>query len=450
MVLKKELKMDKKRKFKIACSCVITICLSTVFLRYLTDLMELKISDTKFAPFLEQDEDFDVLFMGSSHVNYSIYPMELWNDFGIVSYNMAADGAQIPTSYWVIENALEQTTPKLVVVDCYNLRMNVKSAGGLAYVHNSYDAMPLNITKLKAVWDQLDDPEAYERQPGEEANVPRKRMELIWNYSIYHARWNELSKNDFVVPRNRGKGATLRVAVAAPDDFEKISSENKWEGEPEATVYLRKMIEDCQNRGIEIMLIYVPFPAEEAFQKEANRVYDIADEYGVDYLNFLDMDIVDYNTDCLDSNSHLNVSGGQKITEYLGQYIVEHYNIPDQRNNPAYDSWYEDYRGWTEEKINFLKSTESLDVYLMLLADRHFEAEIEINNPAIREDEYYARLLKNAHLDGENYETAVETGDDSEEEDTPDVCITVKDPAIGEIIDYAEFHSGIKIDNSEE
>ena len=99
----------------------------------------------------------------------------------------------------------------------------------------------------------------------------------------------------------------------------------------------------------------MPFPADEINQRSANTVYDIAAEYGVNYINFLHMDIVDYNTDCRDASSHLNPSGGYKVTDYIGQYITEHYDIPDQRNNPAFDSWYEDYRKWIEEKINFLR-----------------------------------------------------------------------------------------------
>jgi hypothetical protein len=62
--------------------------------------MERKASDFKYANFFEQDEDFDVLFFGTSHVINGIFPMELWNEYGIVSYNFGGHGNEIATSYW--------------------------------------------------------------------------------------------------------------------------------------------------------------------------------------------------------------------------------------------------------------------------------------------------------------------------------------------------------------
>lgn len=440
-IMKEGLQMDKIHKLKIICSCFVTISLLVVSLRYLTDLMELKDSDSNYLPFFDQSEDFDVLFMGSSHVMLGIYPMELWNDYGIVSYNMGGPASAIPTTYWVMENALEKTTPKLVVIDCFLLGTETKTGDNFSYVHYLFDVFPLNATKVSAIRDLLDDPVWDSMQQAGVTSEIRKRteMELWWNYTSYHTRWNELSAGDFNVSCTKRKGAGYRIAIATPNAFAKIPTGRKLEGETTGIKYLRKMIEDCQNRGIEVMLIYIPFPAGEDVQLEANRVYDIAAEYGVNYINFLDMDLVNYKTDCFDAYSHLNPSGGYKVTEYIGQYITEHYNIPDQRLNPAYDSWYADYKEWTEEKVGILKETEYLDIYLMLLADQHFEAEIEINNLAIWEDEYYVRLLNNIGIYEENYETVAETGHNSGEEDSPDVHLTIKNKATGDIIDQADF-----------
>lgn len=431
--------MGIKRKVKIACSCIVTMCLLVVSLWHLTDLMESKDSDSNYLPFLEQKEDFDVLFMGSSHVMLGIYPMDLWNDYGIVSYNLGGPGSRIPTTYWVMENALEKTNPKLVVIDCFLLGSEAKTSENFSYVHYSLDVFPLNAAKMSAIRDLLDDSAVDNMKQAEGEDRERTGMELWWDYACYHTRWNELSADDFNVPYTKGKGAEYRIAIAKPNATEKIPGGRKLEGETMGIKYLRKMIEDCQSRGIEIMLMYIPFPAQEDSQLEANRVYDIAAEYKVNYINFLDMDLVNYATDCYDEGSHLNPSGVCKVTEYIGQYITEHYGIPDQRDNPAYGSWYEDYREWTEEKRNTLKAADQLDIYLMLLADQHFEADVEINNPAIWEDEYYVRFLNNIGIYAENYETIIGAEDDFGKEDIPDVFITVRDRATGEVVDQADF-----------
>ena len=93
---------------------------------YLSDLTERKESNNKFSEFYEQEEDYDVLFLGSSHVLNSVFPMELWNDYGIVSYNLAGYGSRSASNYWVLKNALEYTTPKLVVVDCCMISLEEK------------------------------------------------------------------------------------------------------------------------------------------------------------------------------------------------------------------------------------------------------------------------------------------------------------------------------------
>ena len=100
-------------------SCLIVVCLTVAILAGLTGIVENKSSLQKYTQFFEQEGDFDVLFLGSSKVINGVLPMELWNDYGIVSYNLGGHANTIPTSYWVLRNALEHTTPKCVVLDCF-------------------------------------------------------------------------------------------------------------------------------------------------------------------------------------------------------------------------------------------------------------------------------------------------------------------------------------------
>lgn len=79
--------LDIMKKIKRIISCAITICLTIGILTYLTDLMERKSSDQKYEDFWKQEEGFDVLFFGTSHMINGVFPMKLWDDYGIVSYN---------------------------------------------------------------------------------------------------------------------------------------------------------------------------------------------------------------------------------------------------------------------------------------------------------------------------------------------------------------------------
>ena len=362
--------MDRKRKIKSVIGCIMTLGITIMLLWYSTDLMERKKSDLKYSSFFEQEADFDVLFLGTSHVINGIFPMELWNDYGIVSYNFGGHGSRLATSYWAMENAFDYTSPQLVVVDCYLLSETDKTADS-GSPHTALDAFPLSKTKVNAAFDLLEE-ETEKEEPETGNNEEYNPIELLWDYTIYHNRWSELEEKDFKPEFEKEKGAESRIAVEVPDEKTKIPIENKMEGNTISVTYLEKIIKDCQNRGIDVLLIYLPCPAGENAQKEANRVYDIAEQYGVNYINFLDIDIINEKTDYYDVIGHLNPSGAKKVTDYLGQYIMEHYSISDQRGNTAYSDWYIDYADYAEYKISNLREIESLDKYKMLLADKNY------------------------------------------------------------------------------
>lgn len=386
--------MDRKQKIKSFFGCVMTLGITIMLLRYSTDLMERKYSDEKHEDFFEQEEDFDVLFLGTSHVMNGIFPMELWRDYGIVSYNFGGRGNMIATSYWVMKNALDYTSPQLMVIDCYYLSEPDKFAPLFSRVHDDFDAFPLSKTKIQTVYDLFDGKMEIEEIAEENKTISRNCMEIIWNYAIYHTRWSELCEDDFQPKSNEEKGADSCIAVWEPKEIVKIPTASKMEGDTVSVTYLKKIIEECQEQGIDVLLIYLPFAAGEKDQRDANRVYDIAKEYDVNYINFLDLDIVKYETDYFDSG-HLNSSGSRKVTDYIGRYIEEHYDLSDRREDDSYHGWYTDYADYVVKKINDFQTQESLDNYLMLLADKNFSAVMEINNPVLYSSDSYIHLLDN-------------------------------------------------------
>lgn len=355
-----------KKHIKPVCSCIAVILIFAVIAGLFSNIVKRKASYTKYADFFDQEENFDVLFFGNSHMWNAVFPMDLWNAYGIVSYNFGGPGNQMAINYWNMMNALDYTTPQLVVVDCCSIRSNSKIPLSKEHVHQSLDALPLSKTKIAAVKDLFED--------------TKERWEFIWNYSIYHNRWIELSDGDFLYAAECEKGAQSKIGVAAPDSYESISDDQVLSEDTLSMKYLDMIIAECKKRNIEVLLTYLPFPADEPYQKEANTVRDLAEKYGVSYINFLDTDIVNYDTDMYDPNSHLNPSGAQKVTAYLGEYITNHYNIADQRDNDAYAYWNDDYMEYQDYKIELMQGAENLSEYLMMLCDPAFSCVIEIKD----------------------------------------------------------------------
>jgi hypothetical protein len=363
--------------------------------------MERKSSDFKYVDFFEQDEDFDVLFMGTSHVINDIFPMELWNDYGIVSYNFGGHANQIATTYWVMENALDYTTPKVVVIDCLLLECDIKCSNNFSNLHLSLDAFPTTPTKIRAIIDLLNDPVLEENLANgttTSGSEPRTKIGLLWDYSIYHTRWSELTQDDFEPSASYEKGAESRIALAR-NELNLIDKSKKIDGGTTGERYLRKMIEECQSKGIEVLLTYLPFPAAEKQQMVANYCAGIASEYGINYIDFLDLDVIDYKTDLYDADSHLNPSGARKITDYLGNYLMENYDLSDQRNNEAYSGWYTDYKEYTGLKNWNITQQNDLEVYLMLLSNDDVDITIDIRNKRIFNNDGILELLNNLGVD---------------------------------------------------
>ena len=375
---------------------------SVLILSRATDIMQRKSSDYKYIPFFEHAEDIDVLFMGTSHVINAVFPMELYNDYGITSYNFGGHSNQLATTYWVMKNSLDYAKPKLMVIDCLALEGMQKTSSNFSYVHLSLDTFPLSTTKVSAVNDLLED-EEIDRLINEGTiteTEKRTKLGLLWDYSVYHTRWEEnLGIGEFEPESTLEYGAESRVQIAAPGQIANNPG-TTFTNETVGMQYLRKMIEECQSNDIDVLLMYLPFPIGNENQWiSVNTVKNIAEEYNVNYINFQEENVVDYSTDCFDPNSHLNPSGAWKVTDYLGKYITENYEIEDHRGDEKYSYWNDDYVTYENMKNNRLGGIQDLNTYLMLLEDSNYGYIMDIGDGTILKDSTTLALLKNKGVD---------------------------------------------------
>lgn len=368
------------KKVRIIFWIIFTAIVMALVFKGVAFVLEGKEAYHKNGDFLRVADECDVLFLGNSHMTMAVYPMELWKDYGITSYNISGYGQPMTMSYWTFMNALDYAEPKVVVVDCYAMESDKRAAGDEKFMHFSLDGIPLSTTKIRAVCDMLDDLD--------------EQVEYLWDFSIYHGRWDDLKRDDFEVEYGKTRGATFEIGICEPDAFvlrnvdaEQINSTG--------VEYLRRIVEECQGRGIQVVLTFLPFPAQEDQQKVAAYGGEFAREYGVDYLNFLQMDVVDYDVDCFDSYSHLNVSGGQKVTSFMGRYLTEHCGVADHRQDGSVD-WDEDYAEYQRYKIDRMQAQESLQNYLVMMADKNFSLCLFVDGKSrIWDYEQYVNQIRN-------------------------------------------------------
>ena len=311
-------------------------------------------SRLKYERFFAEDEKtqpFDVMFFGTSHVFDGVYPMEIWRDYGIPSYNMGNSSECLELTEWTMRIALQYHKPKVAVVDVYYVGRSLKDTWAYSYRHLFLDAVPLTLTKIQSVT----------------STFPKKDwMEYLVPFTLYHGRWEEIATGTTQLTMNSVPcmmGAEMRLRTIPADPWQRYTGIN--EANLSGKDALRRIAKLCEDEGIELLLTAIPSAMNEQEQLDVNSIQLLADELGVPFVNMLDIpELYDFSTDLYDGVSHMNPDGALKVTAYLGRYLDTHYQLEDKRGNPAYADWndrlaeYEAYYddSWAhltlEEKLN--------------------------------------------------------------------------------------------------
>lgn len=370
----------KKKNLLRGLEAVLFCAVVLVVLGALSRLLVHKEGKARFQPFLDKPQQYDVLFFGDSCFVNSMFPMEMWTDYGIPGYNLACYGNTLPITYWVMMNALDYAKPKVAVFAVNDVRKDIMVTGSNENLHTALDFWPMSLTKARAIEDLMGDPETVDDNGNHYRDL---RWEYYFTLGKYHDRWSRLTPNEFSGEPNVQKGAELMVGVVPKKEYTLIG-EDEWADEQGVGyAYMRKMIEECQKRDIGVLLVYLPYPSSEQSQMAANTVGFIAGEYDVPYINFLSLDsVADYETDCYDQRAHLNFSGGQKVTDYIGAYLAEHFGLKDRRGEAAYAGWAKDEQDYAAYKRERIRTEDKLRELLMLLHDDTVSASIAVRAQA--------------------------------------------------------------------
>lgn len=405
-------------KSKNIISCIIVITLLILVMRKCSSVFELKTATAKYTPFYESNTNFDVIFMGSSHMYNTVYPMELWKDYGISSFNWGYANCTPSVEYYLMKDLIKYTSPKVVVVDIYGIaelgHWTKYSEDAIGQYHVQFDRMPLSKVKIDASRN------AFDTYPG--------RNDFIWDFILYHSRWNSLTKEDFVYKDSPEKGASICTETLGKTTYTKIADELKSEELYgfNFDAYLA-LIEFCNEHDIQVLGVCNPCAASEVSQRAANTIGEIIEAYpNCRYYNMLNEGILDFNTDVIGDNEHLNYSGGSKVTERLGRYLKDNYELDDYSDN---EYWISDYEDYFDHKVSLMTGQKSLPVYLPHLTDDDFDTEAVIYDDRVLMFDQLNDLFDNAGI-----EPVIAEGEE-------DICakLIIRSGRTGELIEEARF-----------
>lgn len=303
--------------------------------------------------FYDLEKDMvDVLFLGSSHCYCSVNPGVLWEKEGMAAFSMAISGQDLASSYFCIREALKTQTPRVICVEMYCSNFHGYAVKGNLYRNLLGYGFSQNFAEAV-----------------DAISEGKETRELLLKWPIIHTRYAELTKKDF------RKDPMMRTYLGYEGSFvaENVGELPVYEGEEQLAVgeqeeiWIRKMIALTREAGVQLVFFLAPFEADEETQMRYRYVENLAAEYQVPFLNMLPLYRelgIDVERDFID-NGHLNTYGALKVTDYLGEYLLERYDLPDRRGDRRYGLWEENLEVWNHQMQNrLLQQTGDLGVYL--------------------------------------------------------------------------------------
>lgn len=341
----------------------------------------------------EKENSLDVLFLGTSHMNNAVSPMELYEKYKFTSYNLAMPSQPMEVTYYLLKNALEFQKPKVVVCDASYLFMG--STNAQTRWRLVLDEIPLGYNKLEIGMEFV---EKYSEE---------SLIGVIFPLFNYHDRWKSLVERDFTdFLRNRNyyaKGYSVMIDRAGfgitqeeitEQEQEMMNQDAKilkkyeegissltitqnaiWNPTPseEAVKYLLKMKELCDTNNIELLVTKIPVNTTPASgnawtQQKYDEMKKLAEMYHIHYWDMLyDTDVgIDWLSDTRDGGGHLNVLGMMKTSSVLGNYLVGNYELGAEEK----EEWEKDLEVWQAvRKVALLSLDNKFVSYIGQLKD---------------------------------------------------------------------------------
>lgn len=317
---------------RVGAILLLGVVITFIFGRYCKIVKSPRDSFYQFYNYID-DNMIDVLCVGSSHVWYGINPVQMYNDYGIAAFDLVNGSQGAWHSYYYIKEALKTQNPKIVILDVFTMQRGDE-------VYND-EVVKNNLLNMSISWDKW-------QALLVDGNAESK-ADIFWGFPITHTRYREVNKDDFEVSGNMDNflGYTyLYDSIAEGERTPAIDALTVTDSLPvteKTEKYLRKIIELCLNRGIDIILVNSPQQnITIEMQKKYNYIQEIADEYQILFLNgcLYNNEIgIDYTIDLRQDGHHMNYSGVTKYTKWLSDYLSKNYNLPDRRGNTQYEVW---------------------------------------------------------------------------------------------------------------
>lgn len=244
----------------------------------------------------EPDNSIQIIFLGDSESYSAFFPEYLKEKYGYSSFVCGTAAQKICDSYAILHENFKTQSPNIVVLETNNLFRKLSPADD----H----------------WDPV-------------MNICLEKVPLF----TYHSEWKPWVRS--VMPQKReqkrraNRGFVKRITSKAYTGGKYMKKTQKaTKIDDDVKEYLAEINKLCREHNATLVLVSVPSAKNWNYKK-----HNSVDEWALDNsVPFIDLNLedglnIDWEKDTKDGGDHMNLSGAEKVTEYIGKYFKENYDI---------------------------------------------------------------------------------------------------------------------------
>ena len=257
----------------------------------------------------EPADTIDVVTLGDSVCYASFISLRLWEKYGFTVYNCGSSEQKLDYSEELLKQAFRNHSPKIVILET--------------------SAIFRDISLDEVLMDQA---------------------ERILPVFSFHNRWKSLKTRDLdfsvhYTYKDYAKGYQFEDdAKAANTEFYIWETTDSVYIPMQNRSYIKHMKSHCDENGARLILVSVPSTVNWNMMRH-NSIEELAKKLSVEYIdmNLLQKEVpIDWERDTYDKGDHLNYSGAEKVTGYLGEYLEKTGLLTDHRGDSSYQQWDKD------------------------------------------------------------------------------------------------------------
>lgn len=346
--------MGKKVVTTIKVISVITIFTAALFLLQMLLMPKFQhgiVEGSMIEEYYKDESTHEIIFIGDCELYENISPVTLYENFGYTSY-IRGSAQQLPwQSYYLLEDTLRYETPKVVVFNVLSLKYDKPQSE--TYNRMSIDGMKWSSSKIDCINASMTEDESF--------------IEYVFPILRYHDRWSELENDDFNYLFNKDlvthNGYYMRCDVKPQTGFPSPTPLTDYTLGSNAMYYLDRMTEICKENGINLILIKAPTEFPYWYPEWDAQIVKYAENHNLTYVNYIPLQGeigLDMSVDTYDAGLHLNNSGAEKFTMYLGNTLFSDLGLTDYRDNETISSVWQDkivfYNEMKEQQLSELEN----------------------------------------------------------------------------------------------